>query len=591
MTPTRLSLPGTRSIWWALGVLAVALPFGLMIGHSAPSEQSAMETLRFQVRVRNVMWRMTQLGEGALQEQDRKTQERRDQERRNKQRTARKSETAAEVDPQPASDEKDTDAATPSADDASVKPAAGPPAGAEEVGLKSAVAPEGDAAAKGTAAPATTNDDSRRPSLRETPVTVQRLAASKEVMEKAIIELFDHTQSDAGKEMVIAHAIAVEATDTATRLASRLTKPSDAIRAALAATAPQRGDSPASPLAMGVTPANAIVSGKDFGGGWGPFIRQRVRARVHALAGDRRRARKANDALAWSDGTLLPLFYTLLQALLMAGVFGVGIWFFGALRVQAARKQGLPALGWLLMRHPGLGDERPFLDDRLVPLLGFGAWLMVYLLAGVLIKLIPGPRSAVGFEVLFQSLSGAVFAAWIISSFSQTPLPLDAARLRPNASGVSPWRASTSALWAYCAVLPPMMVVALVNLVFADLFGMDDAAPHPVVGMLLEDGDPMQVGALAAAVIIGAPLGEELIFRGFLYRSLKQHTGVFVSALISGAIFSLVHMAPAAFLPYMMLGVAFALVFEWTGSLWTSIFLHGLWNAVVFGCMAVITLS
>ncbi len=561
MTLDRLSLPGNRATWWVLGTLAVLLPFGLLIGHGAPSDETAMGTLRFQVRLRNVMWRMTQIGEVALREHDRRG-------------------GGARAEP------ADDDVAGTS--ESAAKPAQ--KLAGDATSLPKTDAPKTDA----PKAEANTNaeaDDERRPRLRETPATLQRLAAGREVMEKAIVTLFDHTTTAAGQELVVAHAIAVDAGATATRLASRLQSPSDAIRAALAATAANRGESPPSPLAMAVTPAHAVVSRSDFGDGWGPFIRERVRARVHALAGDRSGARRANAALSWSDETLLPLLYTLLQGLLMAGVFGTGIWFFGALRVSAARKQGAAPLNWLRARHVGLGDERPYIDDRLVPLLGFGAWLMVYLLAGALIRTLPGPRDAVGFHVLFQSLSGAVFAAWVVSSFSRTALPLDAARLRPAASGVSPWRASTAALWTYCAVLPPMLVLAFVNMLIAELVGLSDAAPHPVVGMLLEDGDPMQLGALAVAVVIGAPLGEELIFRAFLYRALKQHTRVLVAAVISGVIFSLVHMSPAAFLPYMTLGIAFALVFEWTGSLWASIILHGLWNAVVFGCMAVITLS
>ncbi|MCO4761070.1 MAG: CPBP family intramembrane metalloprotease [Myxococcales bacterium] len=531
--------------WWVVGTLAVVLPFLLLFGTRPPSPQSALESLGFQVRLRNVMWRMTQLGDAATAET----------------RPKRKNRPAVPTTlAQPDTDSGAPETAKKPEDSASNK------------------APGGDAAG---------------PALRKAPASAGRLRQSDEAMRDAVVELFEHakTAGDAGRELVIAHAIAVDANETAVRLASRLKEPSEQMRAALAATAPARGQPAASPLAMGVTAADAVVGRQDFGGGWGQFVTHRVQARVHALAGNQHGARRANDALAWSDSHLLPLLYTLLQAVLMAGLFGTGIWLFGSMRASAARRNGLPRLAWLTARHQGLDDSHPYLNDRLVPLLGFGAWLMVYLLAGVLIEAIPGRRGAAGFQVLFQALSGAVFAAWVVSSFSRTPLPLDAAHLRPSASGSSPWRASTAALWAYCAVLPPMLFVALINVLVAEMVGLTDAAPHPVVGMLLKDGDPLQLGALAVAVTFAAPLGEELIFRAFLYRALRRHAGVLGGALISGAVFSLLHMSPAAFLPYMTLGVAFALVFEWTGSLWSSIILHGLWNAIVFGCMAVVTLS
>ncbi len=564
--PKRLSLPGPRGLWWLVGALAVVLPFGLMVGGKPDAQHTAMEALRFQVRLRNVMWRMTRVGEDAI--------------------------AAGAANRATASGGKSDKSGKRSTGDtgpARARPPAGSAAASPSAGGAATVTddrPAADAAAPG--------EDARRPALRNAPedATLVRLRESKQAMRDAMRELFAaHPALPAGREMLVAHAVATDELALAAELALELKSPSDDVRATLAATAPSRGEPSASGLAMGVTAASAHASRGDFGAGWGPFTRERVRSRVHALAGDRHRARKANDALAWSDETLLPLLYALLQALMMAGVFGGGAWLLAVLRTVSAREKGLPRLEWLTKRHQGLGDERAYGDDPLIPLLGFGAWLMVYLVAGVLIRSLPGQRDAVGLAVLFQSLTGAVFAAWVVGSFSRTPLPLDAARLRPAASETSPLRASTAALWSYCFALPPLLVVTLVNVLLAEIIGFGDAAPHPVVGMLLEDGDPMQVAALGLAVVVGAPLGEELIFRGFLYRTFRLRGGVLVSALASGAIFALLHMSPAAFLPYMGLGVAFALVFEWTGSLWASIILHGLWNAVVFGCMAVVTLS
>ncbi|HAN31522.1 MAG TPA: CPBP family intramembrane metalloprotease domain-containing protein, partial [Myxococcales bacterium] len=54
---------------------------------------------------------------------------------------------------------------------------------------------------------------------------------------------------------------------------------------------------------------------------------------------------------------------------------------------------------------------------------------------------------------------------------------------------------------------------------------------------------------------------------------------------------ALVHGSGSALLPYWVLGFAFAMVFEWTGSLWASVILHGLWNLAVFLGMVVFAQS
>jgi membrane protease YdiL (CAAX protease family) len=90
---------------------------------------------------------------------------------------------------------------------------------------------------------------------------------------------------------------------------------------------------------------------------------------------------------------------------------------------------------------------------------------------------------------------------------------------------------------------------------------------------------PWQV-VLFASVVIGAPLAEEVVFRGYLLPALRQrmelHEAVFVQALL----FSAVHMDPIGFLPRLLLGLVFGYLVAMTGSLWSSVFAHALNNGV-----------
>jgi ABC-2 type transport system permease protein len=99
----------------------------------------------------------------------------------------------------------------------------------------------------------------------------------------------------------------------------------------------------------------------------------------------------------------------------------------------------------------------------------------------------------------------------------------------------------------------------------------------------LPDADSLTVhdaGWLLASAVLLAPLFEEIIFRGFLYRSLRQTWPRWLAAMASAAAFALCH-PPVAVAPIFLLGVAAALLVEWSGSLVPSMLLHATYNAVV----------
>ncbi len=85
---------------------------------------------------------------------------------------------------------------------------------------------------------------------------------------------------------------------------------------------------------------------------------------------------------------------------------------------------------------------------------------------------------------------------------------------------------------------------------------------------------------LFAGVIVGAPLAEELVFRGCLLPMLAERMRLGSALVIQAALFSLIHGDPIGFLPRFMLGVAFGLLWIYSGSLWAGIFAHALNNGV-----------
>ncbi len=101
------------------------------------------------------------------------------------------------------------------------------------------------------------------------------------------------------------------------------------------------------------------------------------------------------------------------------------------------------------------------------------------------------------------------------------------------------------------------------------------------------DGNTLLLVLGALTVCVGAPLVEELFFRGFFYRSLRSRMGVLPAALIVGAVFGAIHWEnprTAVVLPVLgVLGAVFCLVYERTGTLFSTIGLHAINNAVAYG--------
>ena len=89
---------------------------------------------------------------------------------------------------------------------------------------------------------------------------------------------------------------------------------------------------------------------------------------------------------------------------------------------------------------------------------------------------------------------------------------------------------------------------------------------------------------LIISAVIVAPIVEEVFFRGFIFAGFRQRYGWRKAAVISSALFALVHMQPLAFVPLFILGYIFAYLYHRSNSVVPGIVMHfivNLWGVFV----------
>lgn len=86
--------------------------------------------------------------------------------------------------------------------------------------------------------------------------------------------------------------------------------------------------------------------------------------------------------------------------------------------------------------------------------------------------------------------------------------------------------------------------------------------------------------AIALGVTLLAPLGEEVLFRGYFLRVLRARYGTVSALLLTSAVFAAMHLNPASFLALLALGLLFGLLRMASGSLVPALVGHAVQNGL-----------
>lgn len=141
----------------------------------------------------------------------------------------------------------------------------------------------------------------------------------------------------------------------------------------------------------------------------------------------------------------------------------------------------------------------------------------------------------------------------------------------------------------YLACLPFFAVGAIITLIYVLIKGMMASAagetPAPIKNPIIDlvmNASTIELALLFVLATCWAPLVEEAVFRGGMYRHLRGRLGMIAAAGISALAFGLMHGYEIfMLLPVISLGFGFAFLREWRGSLIAPMTAHFIHNATV----------
>ncbi len=227
-----------------------------------------------------------------------------------------------------------------------------------------------------------------------------------------------------------------------------------------------------------------------------------------------------------------------------------------------------------------VADRLPFLLDPVSsppPSLSLSDALIAVLAFFVIQGLVALPLGEVDWPPALRQFAAYAIAALVVAlccqyAFARAKVPdlLRAVGLRAQPGAPGPARALLlGAIAGLCAA-----GAAVLYLAYAQGTPAFVAARE---AHRLEDAGGGISPWLVALLVLAAPLAEEYLFRGLVYRGLRRSWGVAPSVLASAGVFAIVH-PPLSAAPVFVLGAAAAISFEYGGMLLAPITAHALYN-------------
>ena len=123
--------------------------------------------------------------------------------------------------------------------------------------------------------------------------------------------------------------------------------------------------------------------------------------------------------------------------------------------------------------------------------------------------------------------------------------------------------------------------VLLISLIMNSLIDNQNGS-NPLLEIVLNNNNYLSFFLLFVTTTILAPLFEEIVFRGILLPTLSRNFGVISGIIVSAFIFALAHLSLGEMPPLFVLGIGLGITRIASGSLFSSVIMHSLWNGLTF---------
>jgi len=140
------------------------------------------------------------------------------------------------------------------------------------------------------------------------------------------------------------------------------------------------------------------------------------------------------------------------------------------------------------------------------------------------------------------------------------------------------------AIWLAARWSPPVIAIALglnwLCTTCIERFAGIQPSDQELVKCFADGATPMGIRlALGALVVFEAPLVEEPLFRGVVFRGFASALPAWAAMALSSVLFAIVHVNAASFVALCFLGCAFAELYRRTGTILAPMTAHALFNA------------
>ncbi|MBE6112715.1 MAG: CPBP family intramembrane metalloprotease [Peptococcaceae bacterium] len=105
-----------------------------------------------------------------------------------------------------------------------------------------------------------------------------------------------------------------------------------------------------------------------------------------------------------------------------------------------------------------------------------------------------------------------------------------------------------------------------------------NAEPQTATELIMHANGQWENFAVILMVSVLAPFSEELVFRGYIYRSLRMYKSQWFSILAASLMFGCMHYDLFRLLPLTLVGIFLNVTAVRSESLWGSMIMHGVWN-------------